>query len=318
MKLQSFERSIYISIKVAVREFKLDICYSRNIEQRSKNCLVSAVFGTTGVFGDGEECLVCLEEDQEPKVFCRQCGRSRVHVHCSHGLPKCPNCRGDTSPAKSIKDTQFLLTQYQRCEGPHCSVSVLIELYNNDKQEMFRAVESFDQILEDTARTFHGYLHRDIACTACIMSTSSLLDMEDCQYGVIEEDHNGFNRKCKKCFSSVSNEDLKLVEDIKKFGNFRNFEDFTLKKKEDVFLDGALKITKSTRFHFKIRGRLCRNADFDQIVQHLKEKEKMVKKILMKTCQIALNLNCFRWLSDLLLSLNSRSIMMFFQRYQHV
>ena len=183
---------------------------------------------------------------------------------------------------------------------------------------MFRAVDSFDQILEDTARTFHGYLHRDIACTACIMSTSSLLDMEDCHYGVIEEDQNGVNLKCKKCFSSVSNEDLKLVEDIKKFGNFRNFEVFTLKKKEDVFLDGALKITKSTRFHFKIRGRLCRNADFDQIVQHLKEKEKMVKKILMKTCQIALNLNCFRWLSDLLLSLNSRSIMMFFQRYQHV
>ena len=62
------------------------------------------------------------------------------------------------------------------------------------------------------------------------------------------------------------------------FGNFRDFEDITLDThdNEGIFLDGALKITKSIRSQFKVRGRICRSTDFDRIVSHLKEEEKMV------------------------------------------
>ena len=111
-------------IKIAVREFKLDICYSKNIEQRTKDCLVSAVLGTTGVFSNEDECLICLVADQEPRVVCPECKKSRFHVHCSHGLTKCPNCiREANFSEKSSEETQFLFTQYQRSQGPECSVS---------------------------------------------------------------------------------------------------------------------------------------------------------------------------------------------------
>ena len=264
-------------MKVAVKEFKLDICYSRNIEQRSRDCLVSAVFGTTGVFGDPEECPVCWEVDMEPKRTCSVCGKSLIHNHCFHGSSECPLCRGEvTSTEKSSRETQFLVTQYQRCEGSECSVSVLIELYNNDKQEMMNAVNCFDQIAEDTARLFHGYVHRNIACTACLSSTSSLLTMTETQLGMIADEKEGSVTMCQKCQAPREVDDLQFVEEIRGRGNFRNFEKLTLKKKEDIFLEGALKMTKSVRTHFMLRGRLCRTADFDQIVQHLREEEKMV------------------------------------------
>ena len=72
-------------------------------------------------------------------------------------------------------------------------------------------------------------------------------------------------------------DDLVLHKEIENFGNFRNFEDLTLDTEEGIFLDGALKITKSNRDQFKVRGRICRSADFDRIVCHLKEEEKMVQ-----------------------------------------
>ena len=265
-------------MKVAVKEFKLDICYSRNIEQRSKDCLVSAVFGTTGVFGDPEECPVCLEVDKEPKATCSVCEKSLIHNHCLLGSSVCPLCRGEVSSTrKSIQETQFLLTQYQRCEDSECSVSVLIELYNNDKQEMMNAVNSFDQILEDTARMFHGYVHRNIACTACLSSTSGLLNMTEAQLRMIVDDNSlGLVPSCQKCQNPLIAEDLQLIEEVRSCGNFRNFEKLLLRKKEDIYLEGALKMKKSVKTHFSLRGRLSRTADFDQIVQHLKEEEEMV------------------------------------------
>ena len=119
-----FRNCILSFIQFAVREFKLEICYSKNIEQRSRDCLVSAVLGTTGVFANEDECIICLVVDQEPRVFCPECKRSRFHVHCSHGLTKCPNCIQEANfSEKSSAETQFLFTQYQRSEGSKCSVS---------------------------------------------------------------------------------------------------------------------------------------------------------------------------------------------------
>ena len=208
-------------------------------------------------------------------MSCSDCKKTLVHVHCAHGWDNCPFCRGVNFSEKSSQETQFLLTQSQRCEGPESAVSLIIELYNNNnKEEMLKAVNSLDQIIEDAVRHFHGFVHRTIACTACIISasSSSLLTSTISQYGTLE----GSDLTCQTCSTPVLVEDLKLVREIEKGGNFRNFEGITLKKKEELFLDGALKITKSTRNHFKIRGRICRSTDFDRIIFHLKEVEKMV------------------------------------------
>ena len=83
-----------------------------------------------------------------------------------------------------------------------------------------------------------------------------------------------------ECLNPVLAEDLVRLKDIEN-GNFRNFEDITLlNTKDGIYLDGALKITKSTRDHFKVRGRICRSADFDRIIGFLKEEEQMVKSKL--------------------------------------
>ena len=93
------------------------------------------MFGTTGVFGDEDEdeCPVCSEVDEKPKMSCSDCKKTLVHVHCAHGLDKCPFCRGVNFSGKSRQESQFLLTQYQSCEGPQSAVSLIIELHNNNK-----------------------------------------------------------------------------------------------------------------------------------------------------------------------------------------
>ena len=241
------------------------------------------MFGATGVFGDDEdeeECLVCSEVDQMPKVSCSDCKRTLVHVHCAHGLDNCPFCRGVNFFEKSSRETQFLLTQYQNSKGPKSTVSFLIELYNeNNKEEILKSVSSFDQIFEDSAQRFHGYVQRSLVCTTCSTSSSSLLKMTISQFGLLE----GTDLKCQKCFNPALDKNFQLAKEIQKDGNFRNFEFLTFKKKNegDIFLDGALKIKKSTKSPFAIRGRICRSTDFDRIVGHLKEVEKMVIIIII-------------------------------------
>ena len=249
-----------------------------NIENRNQDCLVSAVFGTTGVFGDDDEeaCPVCSEVDRKPKMSCSDCKKTLVHVHCAHGLDSCPFCRGVNFSEKSSQETQFLLTQYQSCEGPEAAVTIFIELYNtNNNQEKFmKAVNSLDQIIEESVHLFHGFVQRTIACTACIISATSLLTMSVSQYGLLENEKDV--PTCRKCLNTILAKDLLLHKEIENFGNFRNFEEITLNTEEGTFLEGALKITKSTRSQFKVRGRICRSADFDRIVGLLKEEEKMV------------------------------------------
>ena len=213
-------------------------------------------------------------------MTCSDCKRTLVHVHCAHGLDKCPFCRGEHFFEKSSQETKFLLTQYQKCDGPKSAVSLITELYNNNKQEMLKAVNSFDQIFEESVGKLYGYVRRTVACTACIISasSSSLLTRTLSQYGLLENERDGSPPICKKCLTPALDEDLKLLEEIKKGGNFRNFEKISLKKKarKGLFLEGALKIKKSRRKHFKIRGRICRSTDFDRIVCRLKRVEKMV------------------------------------------
>ena len=141
-----------------------------------------------------------------------------------------------------------------------------------------KAVNSFDQILEESVGKLYGNVHRTIACTACIISasSSSLLTRTISQFGLLENENDGSTPTCGKCLNPVLAEDLVLYKEIENFGNFRDFEDITLDTEEGIFLDGALKITKSTRSQFKVRGRICRSSDFDRIVSHLKEEEKMV------------------------------------------
>ena len=79
--------------------------------------------------------------------------------------------------------------------------------------------------------------------------------------------------KCDKCSIPILDEDLVILKEIEKFGNLRNFQKITLKKKDQIFLDGAVKITNSTRSKFKIRGRICRSTDFDRIIGLLKKEE---------------------------------------------
>ena len=240
------------------------------------------MLGTTGVFGEeqDEECLVCFEIDQQSKITCSDCKRTLVHVHCAHGSDKCPFCRGANFSEKASKETQFLLTQYQRCEGPNSAVTILIELYNNNsKQELLKAVNSFDQILEESVGKLYGYVQRTIACISCIISNSSsrLLTTTINQYGLLEGSHP----TCRKCLIPASDENLELLREIKKKGNFRNFEEITLKSRkgkgrEGIFLEGALQIKKTRGNPFQIRGRICRSTDFDRIVSYLKEVEEMV------------------------------------------
>ena len=162
-----------------------------------------------------------------------------------------------------------MLTQYQNCDGPKSAVSLIIELYNNNKKEMLKTANCMDEILEESVRKFHGFVRRTVACTACIISASS---------------SSLLNRTisppptCEKCLNPVLAEDLVRLKEIKIFGNFRDFEDINLNTEEGIFLDGALKITNSNRSQFKVRGRICRSSDFDRIVSHLKEEEKMVIK----------------------------------------
>ena len=115
----------------------------------------------------------------------------------------------------------------------------------------------------------------EIACldTACIISASSILNMTSSQYGLLNI------VICKKCSTPALDKDLELLKDIKKRGNFKNFKKISLKKDvgDGLFLEGALKIQKSSRSKFKVRGRICRSSDFDKIVFHLKEVEKMVQ-----------------------------------------
>ena len=196
-------------------------------------------------------------------MSCSDCKKTLVHVHCAHGLDKCPFCRGVNFSGKSRQESQFLLTQYQRCEGPEAAVTIIIELHNNYKEEMLKAV---------------SYVHRTIACTACISSpsSSSLLSRTISLYRLREKDDSP--PTCWKCLNPVPAEDLVLLN----FGNFRNFEDINLNTDEGIFLDGALKITKSIKSHFNIRGRICRNTDFERIVCHLKEENKMVNNFFPK------------------------------------
>ena len=210
-------------------------------------------------------------------MSCSDCKKTLVHVHCAHGLDNCPFCGGVNFSEKSSQETQFLLTQYQSCEGPEAAVTIFIELYNtNNNQEKFmKAVNSLDQIIEESVHLFHGFVQRTIACTACIISasSSSLLTMSVSQYGLIDEVKGGSPPTCSKCLNPAD-EDLVLHNE--NFGKSRNFEDITLNNEEGIFLEGALKITNSTRSQFKVRGRICRSNDFDRIVGHLKKEEKMV------------------------------------------
>ena len=117
---------------------KLDLCYSKKIEERSSCFLSSALKGTTG------------------------------------GLEKYPNT---LIQEDSQGDVHYILAQYQRCDEAEEEHFINVMFYidytenmNDDesKAKIVEAVNEFDQMFEKVARSVGGYLERSSGCFRCI------------------------------------------------------------------------------------------------------------------------------------------------------
>ena len=274
--------------KIAVKEFRLEVCYSRNIEKRTSNCLVSAIAGKTGLYvqTDEDQCYVCLDQTQGTKIRCAVCQKSRVHVHCAQGIEKCLNCQAGVSYEEAAKEeTEFLFRQYQRSEGPDNFNSLIVELSSNDEQEVRKAADNFDQIVEDTVRGMRGYVKRSIVCSECLAHSHFLRadfgyshflrdELEDFGHSDIENFERP-EQTCPLCNIKIGPESL--LEFIHEDSNFRDMKTFSLNSESEIYFDGGLKICRRTAdSKFEFNGRLARPLDFDKVVSHLRAEERML------------------------------------------
>ena len=264
--------------KIVVKEFRLDVCYSRNIEKRTSNCLVSAISGKTGLYvhTDEDQCLLCLDETQGPKIKCPVCQRSRLHVHCSQGLQKCLNCQaGVTFEEAAKEETAFLFSQYQKWELGKNSISVVIEFSNDDQDELTRAIISFDQKIEETARQLKCFVTSRIGCSNCRNPEEDILkaNIDSCEHFHTMSELSTQRIACLHCGKEIFSSDLNTSLE----GNLRNFEKLRITSKQRIFLNGGLKITKKRKSEpFELRGRLARSIDFDKVASHLRSVEKIL------------------------------------------
>ena len=252
------------------KKCKTRLCYSKNLEDREeRECLVSAVIGSTGLFEnfeiDGDHCMVHLENRKGQKIFCSSCKKARLCVLCSQGLKNCPNCLETLPKSDPDKKTQFIICQYQSSAGNELRNTVRVIVTGKELSEVVEAVNELDQILEVTARSLAGYLERKEDCFECLFDAFGNIYLD------APPQNNPF------CNHEKAQKTLGLV---KEKGNFRNFEEFslTVDEKSKEFLDGALRITRtSCQQEFKFRGRIVRRTDFDDITEDLKLKQNLVR-----------------------------------------
>ena len=251
------------------KKCKTRLCYSKNLEDRERDCLVSAVIGSTGLFEnverDGDQCLVHLENIKGQKIFCSSCKKARLCVLCSQGLKNCPNCV-ETELKSDPNEAQFIICQYQSTSGNECRNSVRVIVTGKKLSEVVEAVNELDQILELTARSLAGYLERKEGCFKCLFDAFGNIYLD------APPQNNPF------CKHEEAQKTLRLV---KEKGNFRNFEECSLKKDETSreFLDGALRITRTSyQQEFKFLGRIVRYTDFDKVSEFLKRQSMVIKE----------------------------------------
>ena len=261
---------------IVVKEFKMEVCFSRKIEKRSGNCLVTSIVGTTGTMTE-ETCLVCQEIDSQPKLWCSECQKSRVHIHCAHGVQECVNCRKVLTKKKSPQETEFLYCQYQKCEASECRNSLVIDFSNDDDEELVKALNDFDQRVEDAVRAMRGFVTRHVGCSRCKKQRGNFLDsnIDDfCNYQSLET-LKASDLYCKDCQNEMIKS--KIFVSIEECGNFRDFEMYRTGKEVATFMNESLLIKKSGDCEgFAFRGRLARFLDFDKVTSHLRTEEKIL------------------------------------------
>ena len=248
------------------KKCKIEICYSKKLEDRKRNCFVSTITGSTGLFRnvekDGDYCLNCIHDIKGQKIFCSICKTARLCVRCSHGYRTCLNCCTSSQFNSHPNEARFIISQYQNCEGIQCRDFVEVMVFGLLQSEVLEAVNALDQILEDASKSQGGYVERkEDGCFQCNherletqLDTDSVNSALSCRHD---------RRKEKRL--------LKLV---KRAGNFVNFQELVLQENEDSkeFLEGALKITRSFyKKEFRFRGRLSRYEDFNEIAEYFKE-----------------------------------------------
>ena len=112
-----------------MKKTRVEVSYSRNLENRTSRCLVTAVLGTTTVFSDEEaKCSFC---QKDAVVKCSKCGDCYC-VDCSCASEDCKKCY-NTKLETMLNTTEYLLSQYQICEGAKCTNIIMVEFIGENK-----------------------------------------------------------------------------------------------------------------------------------------------------------------------------------------
>ena len=213
-------------------------------------------------------------EEDLLKNLLREAAKQKLEINSCVSIPEKERVDGlvsalvgsDTGEADDDK-TEFLISQ---CEDKNSSQSqpihfLIVEVIGSNTDVFIEEV--IDQMLENTARSLHGYLHRRIGCLDGILASSNGLRF-------LDADH------IKSIFSfKTKSEDETIPYSTARKSNLRDFKELELQEQEDdkVFLEGALKISRTSFSEpFKFRGRISRPRDFKDVTNYLRTQRNMV------------------------------------------